>query len=102
MGAQIFPCIISALWSVGDLFSSIYGITSLKPKGKFIQPFPAFLYFRGLFIIFVFFIFFSFGLNSSLLFGWMDYLPASGSCFSAVQLSQTRAAFPGASNAQLR
>lgn len=32
MAAQVFPCIISALWSAGDLFSSIYGVTSLKPK----------------------------------------------------------------------
>lgn len=38
MAAQVFPCIISALWSAGDLFSSIYGVTSLKPKVEFIQP----------------------------------------------------------------
>lgn len=44
MGTEVFPCIISALWSMGDLFSSIYGVTSLKPKGKFIQPFPAFIF----------------------------------------------------------
>lgn len=76
MGSQVFPRIISALWSVGDLFSSIYGVTSLKPKGKFIQPFPAFLFFPFLFyyisaFFFFFFSFFSFpsGLKSSLLFG---------------------------------
>lgn len=44
MESQAFPCIISALWSAGDLFSSVYGVTSLKPKGKFIQPFLAFLF----------------------------------------------------------
>lgn len=44
MGSQFFPCIISALWSVGDLFSSVYGVSSLKPKGKFIQPFLASLF----------------------------------------------------------
>lgn len=60
MGSQVFPRIISALWSVGDLFSSIYGVTSLKPKGKFIQPFPAFLFFPFLFYyISAFFFFFS-------------------------------------------
>lgn len=58
MATQVFPCIISALWSAGDLFSSIYGVTSLKPKVEFIQPSPAFL-FPLCFIIFlrVFFFF---------------------------------------------
>lgn len=73
MESQAFPCIISARWSVGDLFSSVYSVTSLKPKGKFIQPFPAFL-FSPLFcfIIFLFLFFPSFfppsALKSSLLF----------------------------------
>jgi len=60
MGSQVFPCIISALWSVGDLFSSVYGVTSLKPKGKFIQPFPAFLFFFSFLFyhISAFFVFF--------------------------------------------
>lgn len=57
MGSQVSPCIISALWSVGDLFSSVHGVTSLQPKGKCIQPFPpAFLFTPFLF----YYIFFSF------------------------------------------
>lgn len=59
MESQAFPCIISALWSAGDLFSSVYGVTSLKPKGKFIQPFLAFL-FSPLFCFIIFLLFFFF------------------------------------------
>lgn len=68
MAAQVFPCIISALWSAGDLFSSIYGVTSLKPKVEFIQPVPAFL-FPFCLIIFLRVFFFSSGLKLSLFLG---------------------------------
>ena len=89
MGSQVFPCIISALWSVCDLFSSIYGATSLKPKGKFIQPFPVFLFFPFRFCyISAFFYFFSSGLKSSLLF-WVD-----GFQFCTRQLGFLRSTLP--------
>lgn len=72
MATQVFPCIISALWSAGDLFSSIYGVTSLKPKVEFIQPSPAslfplsfILFLSGAFLL----VFFSSRLKLSLLLG---------------------------------
>lgn len=68
MATQVFPCIISALWSAGDLFSSICGVTSLKPNVEFIQPFEAFL-FPLCFIIFLSFVFFSFWFKALLAFG---------------------------------
>lgn len=107
MESQAFPCIISALWSAGDLFSSVYGVTSLKPKGKFIQPFLAFL-FSPLFCFIIFLLFFfpafffsSFCFKVFLAFCVDGLHPQQAACISAAQLPQAWTAFPGTSGAQL-
>lgn len=74
MGSQVFPCIISVPSPTGDLYSCVYGVTRLKPKGKLFISFPFFFFV----CVLVWFLALSFGqMDPILLLLWQIFFKCS-------------------------